>query len=528
MYIFLYSIVTILLGALLVQNFIHSDNFELLSYRRIDDIAFQIVLNDIHKSILELNFKNILSINNYSYGWIYWFPLALVTFPFHLIDSSISELAIISIPRNASLFWEIGTLFIVYKIMFHFTQNKNISLFSMLSFILFPTFGFYSSVFGTPSQIQFFASLSIYLVLSVKEITPKNVSIIAFILAIASATKITGLMICPIIGLLLLKKMNFKLNMFNVKIMFIFTFVLISCWFILYNPFLVFSLFEITIWNEFILNFSHGFSTININILENMSVLEKFKEGIAGYTLHYITILLLLSLFIFEVIIRYNNDEDYQTLLLIFIGLLIIIIFLFFNVKHGLVYISNYFTATNYLLLLGFIIFKRIDKVLFIPIITIVISLNFYFNYSKFNHPQTGYFSFFYTIENSKKEQRLKEEIYIKLSKYKIDKNTKLNILREYNALELFSSIRNNINQVVSFVNFHKVKDQLKYYDLILLNKSDNKLKVPIKTSRMNTKYINNLIKTKQFNDVKYEVIFENNTHLILISNNIINKKGLK
>lgn len=521
---FIYLLILGLLTALFIQNFIYADSFEALSFRRIDDIAFQLVLKDMHHAMLELNFKGFFATNNYSYGWIYWFPLALLTFPFYLIDSSISEIAIIVIPRESSLFWQIGTMFIAYKIMMYFTQNKDISLFAILSFALFPSFGFYSSVFGTPSQIQFFAALSIYLVLNFKKINFKNISILAFIVALAAATKITGLMVCAIVGLILLKRLNFKFNMRNIKIISLFTLVLISSWWILYNPFLVFSFFDTNEWKDFISNFTFGFSTINVNILEKASIFEKFKNGIASGTFHFSFALVLILLFFIEIVIRYKKNEDYQLFLIIFFGLLIIISFLFINVKHGLVYIVNYFTVVNYLLLLGFIFFKRVDKKIYLPIISSIISLNFYFNFANFNDPSIGYFSFIKSMEKTKKEQNIKENIYLLLLKHGVNKESKLNIIREYNALELFSSMRSNISQVVSFVNFHTTKMQLEYYDLISLNKNDQKINVPQEIAELDHEEIENLLKTKRLKNIEYEVLFENEKYLVLISKNLINK----
>ena len=520
----IYLLIFGLLATLFVQNFIYADSFEALSFRRIDDIAFQLVLKDMHQAMTELNFRGFLATNNYSYGWIYWFPLALLTFPFYLIDSSISEMAIIVIPREASLFWQIGTLLIVYKIMMYFTNNKDISLFAILSFILFPSFGFYSSVFGTPSQIQFFAALSIYLVLILEKTNFKSIVILGVVVSLAGATKITGVMVCAIVGLILLKKLNFKFNTHSIKIISLFVLISVISWWIFYNPFLVLSLFDTTIWNAFVSNFTYGFSTININVLETISIFEKFEQGIAGGTFHINTTLLLILLLLIEIFVRYKKDEDYTILTIIFLGLLIIISFLFINVKHGLSYIVNYFTAVNYLLLLGFIVFKRVDKKIFIPLMALIISLNFYFNFVNFNNSSFGYFSFFKSIEKTKKEQEIKKNIYSLLEKYNVDKNSQLNIIREYNAIELFSSMRSNIYQVISFVNFHITKNQLEYYDLISLNKSDTKIKVPHDIAELDYQEVKKLLETKRLKNVEYEVLFEDERYIVLISKDLINK----
>ncbi|MGE4457264.1 MAG: hypothetical protein AB7E13_10020, partial [Arcobacteraceae bacterium] len=433
----IYLLIFVLFTTLFVQNFVYADSFEALSFRRIDDIAFQLVLKDMHQAMTELNFRGFLATNNYSYGWIYWFPLALLTFPFYLIDSSISEMAIIVIPREASLFWQIGTLLIVYKIMMYFTNNKDISLLAILSFILFPSFGFYSSVFGTPSQIQFFAALAIYLVLTLEKINFKSIFILGFIVSLAGATKITGVMVCAIVGLILLKKLNFQFNRNSIKIISLFALISVISWWIFYNPFLVLSLFDTNIWNTFVSNFTYGFSTINVNALETMSIFKKFEQGIAGGTFHVSTTLLLILLLFMEIFIRYKKEEDYTILSIIFLGLLIIVSFLLINVKHGLSYIVNYFTVVNYVLLLGFIVFKRVDKKIYIPVMALIISLNFYLNFVNFNNSSFGYFSFFKSIEKTKKEQEIKKNIYSLLEKYDIDKNSKLHIIREYNAIEL-------------------------------------------------------------------------------------------
>ena len=525
----IYLLIFGLLATLFFQNFIYSDSFESLSlfFRRIDDIAFQLVLRDMHHAMIELNFKGFLATNNYSYGWIYWFPLALLTFPFYLIDSHVSEIAIIVIPREISLFWQIGTIIIVYKIMMHFTFNKKLSLLAVFSFVLFPSFGIYSSVFGTPSQIQFFASLAIYLTLIVKEIDTRSIIKIALSIAFAGATKVTGLMVLPIVGLLLLKKLNFRLNISNFKFILLFMFILISIWWILYNPLLVFSFFDKKLWSDFITNFTYGFSTINVNVLESISIFEKLENGIASGTFHWSITLLLLLLLLIEIFIRYKKNEDYQTLLMIFLGLFVIVMFLCINVKNGVSYIVNYFTIANYLFLLGFVLLNRINKKVSLVIIIGLVSLNFCLNFKNFNDPLFGYFSSFNSIENTKKKQEINERIYSLLLKYGINQKTKLNIIREYNALELFSSMRKNISQVVSFINFHSVKEQLEYYDLISLNIGEEDIKVSPEIAKLDQEEIENLIKTKRLKNIEYEILYKDEKYLILINKNLLNKERL-
>lgn len=66
---------------ILIENFVYSKTFGVLCLRCIDDVAFQFSLHKYH------SFRGIqlLCMNDYGYGWIFWFPMTLITWPLQYI-----------------------------------------------------------------------------------------------------------------------------------------------------------------------------------------------------------------------------------------------------------------------------------------------------------------------------------------------------------------------------------------------------------------------------------------------------------
>jgi len=88
------------------------------SFREIDDIAFQDTLRRVHLLIENAQYSEIWQINDYAYGWIYWAPTALITYPLYILSSHTGlDWPLIVTPRQFSLFFAILSLFVLRKIL---------------------------------------------------------------------------------------------------------------------------------------------------------------------------------------------------------------------------------------------------------------------------------------------------------------------------------------------------------------------------------------------------------------------------
>ena len=67
----LYFLVILNIVLLFSQNFLFSSSFGLLQLREVDDLAFQISLREIHQSIFSHNWRALLNLNFYGYGWLF-------------------------------------------------------------------------------------------------------------------------------------------------------------------------------------------------------------------------------------------------------------------------------------------------------------------------------------------------------------------------------------------------------------------------------------------------------------------------
>jgi hypothetical protein len=200
-----YSLVALLMGVLFAENFVFSENLGLLSFREVDDLAFQISLRHIHEVFDSGHLRTIWQRNDYGYGWFYWFPLAVITYPAYWLSKFQGiDWPLIVLPRQYSWAMGLGCLWLMRGMLKQYRLPEWVCAAGVLLFALFPTFGYFCLRFGTVQAVTFFAMLSVYW--AVKPYSRFQLTKVMTALAMAGAIKLSGLLIAPAaLGLALLR-----------------------------------------------------------------------------------------------------------------------------------------------------------------------------------------------------------------------------------------------------------------------------------------------------------------------------------
>jgi hypothetical protein len=195
-----YSLTVFAVILLFAENFIFSSHMGYLGFREVDDIAFQSSIRQVHLNMVKGNIANLLVINDYAYGWIFWFSMSLVTFPFFLLSHYFQiDWPLIVLPRQISLLFAVLCLFTLSKILKRFAVPQWGISGVLLIFILLPFTGYFSMRFGTVNAVMFFSMLSLYLAMRDQPLDYVELVKIVICLAVAGAIKLTGLMITPLV-----------------------------------------------------------------------------------------------------------------------------------------------------------------------------------------------------------------------------------------------------------------------------------------------------------------------------------------
>jgi hypothetical protein len=183
-----------------IQNFIFSSSFEYLSFRELDDLAFQIVVAKMHEALQHGEFLKFIQNTDYGYGWFYWLIVSLSTFPAYYFNDYIdAQWFIISFPRNISLFFALGAALLLKRISIILGADKTASVVIALLFVLNPIIGYYSMRFGTVTIIIFFSTLSLYFALQDDALSISGLLKAVTALNIAGAIKLSGFLVAPLL-----------------------------------------------------------------------------------------------------------------------------------------------------------------------------------------------------------------------------------------------------------------------------------------------------------------------------------------
>lgn len=198
-----------------IENFVASSRFAFMSLRHVDDWAFQNVLEKYH----HINGVDLLNMNDFGYGWIYWFVLSVITYPADILFHATGiAWPLIVLPRMMSLLFSVLCSCLCYKIISQYTENEWIKAAVVLLMPLFPAGGHYAGRFSTVSQVAFFSMLSIYYIVRNEVLLAKDLRKALVAYALGMATKVSAVAVAPILILLILSRYNWKFTYANIKV----------------------------------------------------------------------------------------------------------------------------------------------------------------------------------------------------------------------------------------------------------------------------------------------------------------------
>ncbi len=366
-----YSLSAAILVILFIENFVLSSGFDIIQFREIDDLAFQTTLRQIHLVIESGHLHKLAVLNGYAYGWIFWFPLAFVTYPLYWISTHFAiDWPLIVAPRQISLAFGIMTLLLMRKIFKKYDMPEWITAAGFLVLLLFPSFGYFSLRFGTVNEVMFFSVLSLYLAISDNPSTTRGRLFVAAALALAGGTKLSGLLISPLIFALVVFRYEFKSFAILARDLLLPAALFVVLLIAFSNPSLFAYLRHPIYGQQYLKTLSSFIGTTKI---ENTPLTPSerfyyifFGSGIANAT--YVLILF------FGLIMQAIRSKVFRRDALASIGTLLFIgSYLSFSVKNGSAVL--YFTAISFLFLFGLFFFSNLRGGKVVVIIIIFLQL---------------------------------------------------------------------------------------------------------------------------------------------------------
>lgn len=204
-----YWMTAIIVALLFVENFVFSADFSLLGFREVDDVAFQVTLRKAHQTIHEGHLGKLFSLNDYAYGWVFWAPLVIATYPLFLISQWFAvDWPLIVFPRQVSLLFTVMSLVVMRRTLKQLAVPEWGCASGVLMLALLPTTGYFSMRFGTVNAVAFFSLLTVYLAIRQEPDIKRQVMQTSLSLAIAGGIKLSGLLIAPLVFLLVLRRVK--------------------------------------------------------------------------------------------------------------------------------------------------------------------------------------------------------------------------------------------------------------------------------------------------------------------------------
>jgi hypothetical protein len=283
----------------------------------VDDYAFQLSLRSYHEH------RKFFNLYDYSYGWIFWFPLVCLTYPFYFLSVYFGiDTPLVVFPRQLSLVFTMGTAFVLYKITSIYTKDSFTKAVILLLYLSFPVNGYFATKFGSGPQTMFLSSLAFYIAARKEFLTQKDLYKIAIIVAASGATKLSGLLITPAIMLVILDRLSWKLNKENI----------IS----LIKSFLVFVVSLAALSQIPIKVVLKQIKTTQTSY-GDVGIYDSFMQGIVYPNLHISIFLITASCLAYKAITSIKNDTFFykRDYLYILLTLIIAIIYLLLTIKNG-------------------------------------------------------------------------------------------------------------------------------------------------------------------------------------------------
>lgn len=362
-----YFLAAAVVACLFAENFVYSDNIGMLGFREIDDTAFQTVLRRVHLELQAGRLGGFFAINDYAYGWIFWAPLALLTYPFFLLSQTLSiDWPLIVAPRQISLLLTVLSMVVIRKTLKRFDVPEWGCASGVLLFILFPTSGYFSMRFGTVTAVSFFALLTIYLALRENPTTAGGRSRVALSLAFAGGVKLSGLLIAPLALFFVLRRMKGQsIAAFIVPVI---TFLLALV--LLTNPQFVLVPFRPQVGTDYWATLNH-FLEVTRTPQGPSIPLDRLFEGAFGSKIFAFVIAVLGGGWVLAIAGRKEIRAEMITTL---IWVLAVATYLALTVKNS-GSVGSYFTGVSFLFVLGVIGYARTPKGIYLLALLVVLTL---------------------------------------------------------------------------------------------------------------------------------------------------------
>ncbi len=338
---------------LFVENFVLSQSFSALQLREIDDLAFQAILREIHQDFSSFHLDRIFRMNYYGYGWSFWIIFSVLTYPFYLIAQlSGFFMPLIILPRMLSLAFVIGTTILVYKSLSIYSKNEFLKFIAILLLLSFPAFGSFGLYFRTTAQVMFFSALTFYLAISKETYDKKDLKNIALAAGLCAGTKLNGLMILPVVGIIMLNRLQWSFTKEN----FIKATIFIS-WLLLFvvvfsNPMLLIAPFKPKYLFKFIDSLQYN---------SHMGWQDDFIDNLSGFIeVGYVNLVIAVAFVALPFFSKNNKKRD---LIFIVVWLIVCSALLAEFMMMGKEYMVNYFTVVAFLAVFSVIAFDGFGKI---------------------------------------------------------------------------------------------------------------------------------------------------------------------
>lgn len=341
-----YAITGAIIATLFLENFAFSSNLGILGFREIDDVAFQSTLRRVHLGLQSGNLEQLFSINDYAYGWIFWAPLVIVTYPLFMISQALSvDWPLIIAPRQISLLFAVLSLVVMRKILKRLEVPEWGCASAVVIFALFPSLGYFSLRFGTVNAVAFFSLLTIYLALKDERATVNGTVRVALSLAVAGALKLSGLLIAPLAAFLVLRRMRGRQIVPMLLIPAVVFFLALG---ILTNPQFLLIPFKPQIWTEYLAIVQH-FLEVTRTPSGPENPVKRFYLGVFGSLANMVVMTVLAAGWLVAIIRNKTHRTDFVAIL---VAVLMASTYLILSVKNTSS-IGSYFTSVSFLILLG-------------------------------------------------------------------------------------------------------------------------------------------------------------------------------
>lgn len=454
---------------LFIQNFIFSSSFDVLSLRSIDDYAFQAVLREHHENITSFRVFNLLELNDYGYGWLFWIIHITLTFPFYLTSLAGIDFLLISMARNISLCFMIGSCFFLFLSVKMYTKDKYIPFISILLFMSYPYFAFAALNFKTTAQETFFCILTFYLIIRNSALSKKDLKCISLSFAACLGTKLSTALLAPLVAIFLIDRFGFKIDKVNLKnALYFFRYFIPSAIFFI-NPALFLTPFNSVYFDKYWHDMVDTFTRVKTSVVSAKPFHQIYIEAFGTQFLNHYVLIVVVFMFLVRAISDFRSKKQNKfdsTYILIFLLFVTTYLCLTIGLVPATTYITHYFFCFSFLILFSLTALNRLNDFVRYIALALLVTLNLTLGFDRIND---SYLTYHNKYHSERVQIALKAQN--ELQKLLGDPDQKLNLLIDFRAPVIYSIFKKNIKSITMFDNVSVVeKWSASEFDYILLH----------------------------------------------------------